>query len=247
MTGSDFKVDPALVALLREHGLDAFDKSMACSTGTVVRSVPGRSTVRIQIGDQVAYLKRYQPPYYSWWRQLLGLDNEAQHEWEMIHTLRSHGFNAATPIACGRQGNSSFVMTLEIPGGVPADKHFRTLTGAERNKFIKQVAELTRRFHGAGFIHKDYYLSHIFVGGDQLYLIDLQRVRGPGNFHERWRIKDLGALAYTLQLAGASDDELTELLGDNKQARLVMARVHALHARGPKYDVIWDRPGERPQ
>ena len=102
---------------------------------------------------------------------------------------------------------------------------------------------MTRRFHQAGFIHKDFYLSHIFVSGEQLYLIDLQRVLGPGRFHDRWRIKDLSQLAFTLQRAGAFNAELTGLLGDSKQARLVMARVAALYARGPKYDVIWDQPG----
>jgi tRNA A-37 threonylcarbamoyl transferase component Bud32 len=170
----------------------------------------------------------------------------------MIHTLREHGFNTATPVACGQRGLSSFVLTLEIPGGIAADEFFEKLDGSQRRQFIERVADLTRRFHEAGFIHKDYYLSHIFVSRDQLYLIDLQRVLGPGKLHPRWQIKDLSQLAYTAQLAGASRTDLLRFYKryadkmDWGFIRKVMARVAGLHVRGPKYDVIWDQPGARP-
>ena len=50
--------------LLRAYGFDTFEKIMAYPSQTVVRSVPGRSTMRIHLplltGDLlIGYLKRY--------------------------------------------------------------------------------------------------------------------------------------------------------------------------------------------
>lgn len=244
MTGSDITIAEAFRDALRDSGLDTFEKVMAYPSQNVMRSVPGRSTIRVELaGGRVAYLKRYEPAYYNFWQRAFGAHDEARHEWTMIHKLRAAGFHTATSIAVGRQGLRSFIMTEEIAGGVSADKVFAKLTGGARREFIDRVAELTRRFHGAGFIHKDYYLSHVFVAGSDLYLIDLQRVTGPGKFADRWRVKDLSQLAYTFELAGATADELAGWLADPR----VRARVAALHARGPKHDVIWDQPGVDPR
>jgi hypothetical protein len=90
--------------VLREHNLDTFDKLMAHKSGTVIRSVPGRATVRIELPTSagrplVVYLKRYDRGYLSPRRLLLrrlgcpaGAD-EAMQEWRMMHILRAHGFN----------------------------------------------------------------------------------------------------------------------------------------------------------
>lgn len=236
-------VAEAFRPLVMQAGLDSVTAMMACTAGQTMRSVPGRSTVRLPLGDQTLYLKRYTLAYYTWWQRLRGVESEALHEWRMIHTLRAKGFHTATPVACGQQGWSSFVLTQEIPGGIAADKVFQSLEAGRRQPFLDRLADLTRCFHQAGFIHKDFYLSHIFVGGDDLYLIDLQRVRGPGQFHERWRIKDLAQLVYSLERAGATTSELARWLADPR----VRARVVALHRRGPKHDVIWDRPGVDPR
>lgn len=243
MTGVDLQIAPEFSELLRANDLNTFEKITACRTGTVMRSVPGRSTVRLELPGGVLYLKRYNPDYYLWWQRLIGIHDEARHEWDMIHALRQAGFFTATPVATGRLNSHSFLITAAIPGGVSADKVFAGLHGQARTEFIKRVADLTRRFHGAGFIHKDYYLSHIFVAGNDLYLIDLQRAVGPGSFGDRWRVKDLGQLVYTLQLAGATDAELSEWLADQR----VRDRAAALHARGPKHDVIWNQPGVDPR
>jgi hypothetical protein len=236
--------------LLEAKGLDSFEAIMARSGGTIVRSVPGRSTVRLEIG-RVVYLKRYEPAYYAIWQRLTGIHDEARHEWEMIHTLRAHGFRTAAPVACGRQGLRSFLITAEIEGGVPADEQMRRLNPRQRRRLVVDLAELTRRFHGAGFIYKDYYLSHIFVAGGELYLIDLQRVVGPRAFRRRWLIKDLGTACYSAELAGATRADLmkaykvcfpTKRLAESDKRLIckILRRAARLHSRSPKYDVIWD-------
>lgn len=152
-------------------------------------------------------------------------------------------------------------MTAQVIDGVAAHEQFKGLAGKERRRMLDHVAELTRRFHSAGFIHKDYYLNHILMvppfDQPRLFLIDLQRARGPGRFRRRWVVKDLAALLYALQLTGATHTDgfyfLKAYLGARptgaSERRLISRvdrRVKWLHRRRPKHDVIWDRPGIRP-
>jgi hypothetical protein len=252
--------------VLRAHNLDVFEKIMAYSAGTVVRTVPGRTTARVELPSSsdrplTAYLKRYEPAYLSPRRLLLRLlrcaegADEAMREWRMMHVLRSHGFNAAPPIAVGQQVQfglvtRSFVMTAEITGGVPADQFLKGLDRPRRREFLGQLAELTHRFQRAGFIHKDYYLNHIFVVArderTELFLIDLQRVLGPGRFRARWFLKDISGLAYSAQRAGMRRTELLWLYKrcfdrqrldarDKRHIRQIIARVARIQRHRPRY------------
>jgi tRNA A-37 threonylcarbamoyl transferase component Bud32 len=229
---SKFEIAPAFVSLLHEHGLDTFKDVMERKIKHVMRSVPGRSTVRLPFG---IYLKRYEPDYYSpltrWWHH-----DEAEHEWNMIHELQRAGFRVPTPVAFGRRGARSFVMTAEIAGGVPADT---VATPA----LLERIGKLTRQFHDAGFIHKDYYLCHIFVAGDVLYFIDLQRVLGPRRFSQRWIVKDLAALAHSAARIGVAHEALLRAYGgDDALFKKVAARMQWLKKRRPKFVGVWDDP-----
>ena len=210
-----------------------FDAVMNVRDGKIMRSVPGRSTVRLQLGERVVYLKRYEPEYYSWLGRIFHCD-EAEHEWKSIHALQRAGFNVPTPVAFGRRGARSFVMTEEIAGGVPADSIKPPLPA---------IGKLMRRFHDAGFIHKDSYLCHIFVAGETLFFIDLQRVLGPGKFSQRWIVKDLAALAHSTARIDLPTEELLRAYGgDDALMRKVAARMAWLDKRRPKYVGVWNDP-----
>jgi tRNA A-37 threonylcarbamoyl transferase component Bud32 len=210
----------------------SFEKIMNLQGGEVMRSVPGRSTVRLTLDGRVVYLKRYEPEYYSWHDRLFFHD-EAEHEWKMIHALQRAGFNVPTPAGFGRQGLRSFVMTEEIDGGVPADSIRPPLPA---------IGKLMRQFHDAGFIHKDSYLCHIFVAGEKLFFIDLQRVEGPGKFASRWLVKDLAALAHSAERIGLLAGEILRAYGDVPWMPKVKARMKWLNARRPKYVGVHDDP-----
>jgi len=281
------RVATEFVPLLRTNGLDTFDRIMTAAGGRMMRSVPGRSTVRIELespggGKAVAFLKRYTPQYLStrgrWLRRIHwpGARDEALHEWRAMEQLRAHGFHTAAPIAFGQARSNgivtrSFLLTAEIVGGVAAHHQLPTLEAKARRELLLAIAALTRRFHGAGFAHKDYYLSHIFVvpleplttihrepsSGPRLHFIDLQRLVRPRLLAERWVVKDLAALGYSAQLAGATEEDLREFLERSvghevltaRGRRLlgrVRTRIRALQRRKPKYDVIWDQPGAHP-
>ena len=277
LDGGRLRVARAFVPLLRENGLATFDAVMAWSRGSLMRSVPGRSTVRIELksplgGSQVAFLKRYEPAYLTAGKRFLrflhwpGTEDEALNEWQAIHALRAAGFNTAEPIAVGQSRSlgavtRSFLLTAEIASGIAAHDYAHALEAPPRRQLALQVAELTRRFHDAGFVHKDCYLSHLFVveraAGRTLFFIDLQRVAKPRWVRRRWLIKDLAQLAYSAQLAGATSRDLlafahtyfgrTNLTpADRRLLSSILRRVQALHRRGPRFDVIWDQPGVHP-
>jgi len=85
-------------------------------------------------------------------------------------------------------------------------KHFSRTPDREelgrRRDWIRRLAYLIRRFHHAGFCHRDLYLAHIFIAfkknGDPIFfMIDLARVFKMNWRKERWIVKDLGALNYS--------------------------------------------------
>ncbi len=68
------------------------------------------------------------------------------------------------------------------------------------HRLIVQVADIARRFHAAGFNHRDFYACHFLTkeispGRFDVRLIDLQRVQQRRWFRRRWIVKDLAQLA----------------------------------------------------
>jgi heptose I phosphotransferase len=150
----------------------------------------------------------------------------------------------------------SFLMTAEVEGGVEGDHHLRAVAPAPRRELLRRIAELTRRFHARGFIHKDYYLCHVLVAPGEpepgLFLIDLQRVVQPCCLRRRWLVKDLAALAYSALKSGASRADLraafriyrdrVKLTQDDRiLARAVLQRVAWLRTRTPKHDTSFQQ------
>ena len=68
------------------------------------------------------------------------------------------------------------------------------------HRLIVQVAGIARRFHAAGFNHRDFYACHFLTkeispGQFDVRLIDLQRVQKRRWLRRRWIVKDLAQLA----------------------------------------------------
>jgi hypothetical protein len=276
LDGGRLIVGSEFLPLLQAAGLDSFDKIMALPAEAVIRAVPGRSTVRIELplstgGRLVGYLKRYAEEYLSPFEKLLrrihwpGSDDEAAREWRKMLLLRTHNFLTAVPIAVGqsRRGGivtSSFLLQQEIPNGLPTDDYIVQRLAASppqrKWKLCEKLGELARTFQDAGFIHKDFYLKHIFIverGDDwDLYLIDLQRVLGPRAHRQRWYLKDLSALAHSARRRGKLS--LPNILriyrgyartkklkaADKQFIRIVWQRVRKLRGHQPKYGRIWN-------
>lgn len=254
------------VSLLKENGLETFENVMRISGGQVFRDFPGRRTVRLELkrasGPALpVFLKRYESNYLDLGGRLLrrlrwpGAGDEALREWRMLHQLRSSGISTATPVAVGQEkpgdhATRSFVMTAEIPNAIEAGEWVEKLPASGRRDFLLRVAEMARRFHAAGYVHKDYYLGHVLVSArgtaPELFLIDLQRVVMPRCWRHRWIVKDLGALAYSTWNAGASRTQILRAYlaycgrtrlepGTRRVARQALRRVAGLRARQPRH------------
>ena len=73
-----------------------------------------------------------------------------------------------------------------------------------KRRLIVAVATLARRVHEAGVNHRDFYLCHLLVdrralerGTIDLVVIDLHRAEIRRRIPRRWRVRDLGALAFS--------------------------------------------------
>lgn len=257
---------PGFATLLHANQLDTFGSVMALEGGRVARDFPGRRTVRLELKaagapPQAVYLKRYDASYLSRlgrclrWIGWPGYADEARQEWEALHRVGALGIRTATPVAVGQERagglvRRSFLITAEIPGAVEGHAWMAQLPARARREFLQRVAAIARRLHGAGFVHKDFYIGHILVapvnGSPELFLIDLQRVVKPALLWRRWLLKDLGAMAYSTLNARASSTMLMRAFLDYSNvttlgpaekaiARAALRRVAWLRTRTPKH------------
>jgi len=224
--GGRLQINDAFRPALEAAGLVTFDAVMALAGGTVYRLAPGRSTVRVELtdpagGTRTIYVKRHdRAPWLAALRRTLSLKepvSAARREVKSISrltdagipTMRLAAFGEA--LARGGRGERSCLLTEELAGAVQADAYCERQFGgaaappktAAKRQLVRAIGRLARRFHAAGFVHRDFYLCHILVrpveGGEPgLHLIDLQRVdRNPAGAPRRWIVKDLAALLFS--------------------------------------------------
>ena len=181
-------------------------------------------------------LKEYIKPLLSLRWPILG----ARNEWNALLAFHAAGLPTMNPVAMGQQGSNSFLITEALEnctklselqtadsGATVDDAEQKqkaskpTLRidqahprGMDRRSLVKHIAQLTRRMHGAGLHHQDYYLGHLLIPGsvargemplDRIYIIDLGRVREQQPLAMRWIVKDLAQLNYSAHDASLTD------------------------------------------
>lgn len=218
-----FKIAPHDKEILTRHGLDGLEAVFRLETGERLDKSgleTWRQRWRLRLADgqgsqRTFYLKRFNRPplrrQWERWREGHAGLSTAGVEWANARLLAEAGIPAVEAVAFGQEmvgpwERRSFVISREVPGEslerwLPA--HLPPAAGdpdlARRRRLLNSLARLAGRFHAAGFVHRDLYLSHIFIepDGGALRLIDLQRVFRPGWRRTRWVIKDLAALHFS--------------------------------------------------
>jgi len=222
-------------SLLCRHGLDELESVFAWRAGQRLDK-PGleawRQRWRIRLSDgetelteRTLYLKRFEHPplrrQLQRWRQGDPMLSTAGIEWRNARQLAAADVATAEPAAFGQRMLGpwewrSFVLLGEVEGESlerwvpkhlsPADRESDL---GRRRALVDQLSRFVARFHKSGFVHRDLYLSHIFIsnteanvpavvgGGVVFTLIDLQRVFRPRWRRRRWVVKDLAALNYS--------------------------------------------------
>jgi hypothetical protein len=253
---NDLLVMPDYKAILRDNGLETVDRWFAC-TGETSLDKPGldpwRTRLRVALADggqrHTFYVKRYDHPPARATRRAVrsgsGARSVAGVEWNWIRQLKRAGIRCVEPVALGESFTDgreirSLLVTAEVPGDalervLPTWNH----DAANRvRRLISPLADLVAELHRAGFVHRDLYLSHVFLDPDAplekaLRLIDLQRVRRPRWSLGRWIIKDLAALDYSAPSEIVSRTDRVRWL----KRYLDVARLDA-HARRLLYCVV---------
>ncbi len=211
---------------LARCGLSSFDDIMHGDAGEVFEAKPGgrenRRIVLIGRGgqSQTVYLKKHRIRTFSTrWRARSRLSISTTPSWlevDSINKLEQDGIRTMRVIGYGEQLTAdgwleSFVMTQGLRDHVSLQDYLlvrgdrdSTRRDAEFLRILDLTADLARTFHDAGYNHRDFYCSHVFLHRDEegkfsARLIDLQRVQNRRRWRMRWLVKDLTQLAYSSQ------------------------------------------------
>jgi len=207
--------------LLEKNGLSGIAGVFAYKGGEALVK-PGlgrRERIRAVLRDEsgectVVYIKRFREEKSGGAEKgrpaRRGRAGAAVNDFAAAVELGERGIPAARPLAYGQEGGRRFVIIEGLPNGGALERILPEWEAKKRQydmlndkrELLAGIARLARRLHEAGFCHRDFYLSHIFLckdreGRERLCLIDLQRVFRPGVRTRRWRIKDLGQFYFS--------------------------------------------------
>jgi len=181
----------------------------ACGRGVLVKagSLPHPGAAPLPVFFKVY---RFDRPSWRFWLRA----SKARREFDNYAIFEQLGIRCAQRVACGEMRDRlgrlrvAFILTVAIPAAVTLEVHVRQLRGSppdtsrtERDALRRQLADMTRRIHDAGFFHNDLYWRNVLVthapdSSPTLWWIDCPRGRRPGWLagRRRRRIKDLAAL-----------------------------------------------------
>ena len=220
------QVSPPRLNAFKSAFPGGFDAVYGVSNPESIRKKKDREILTLTLsgpdGAKRLFMKKHYPA--SWLSAPPG-----RTEWENIFRLRRLGLSTPEPVATGFDAATrrSFLLTEEIEGGCPLDRFLREeaakyFQGRELAAFYRrlarQLAVFIRKFHGAGYNHRDLYLCHFFIRLNQadwktgkgsevpfeLVMLDLQRVELRRRFRRRWLVKDLAELLYSTRFVPAS-------------------------------------------
>lgn len=264
-------------------GADPF-AAVAALDGEVYRAVANRRTLRFVHAGRAYFAKIH---WGAGWGEIfknlatlrlpvLG----ARNEFAACRHLAAAGVPAPTVAAFGERGlnparRESFVICDALEGRESLeDLTNRWLDApprpADKRRLIAAVAAFARDLHGAGVVHRDFYVCHLLIdlapwrrGAVDLAVIDLHRAQIRRRIPRRWLRRDLAALLYSvLDLPLTRRDWLRFVrvyrdrpLRDTLAAeaglwRDVVRRAEALYRKGQRKGLVQGRysgvPGRYP-
>lgn len=208
--------------ILEQNGLIKIKDFISYEGGKVLKRLPSRTVRKIELKSRKSvktfFMKSHKGTVsptdalrsffsgfsISWGRK----------EWDVIQAFHENGIPTLTAVAAGEEVSlfhqESFLITEELQGFQSLEIYLQTqfILPLSKEKviikkaLIKEVADIARTMHRAGFNHRDFYCCHIFIkpgedGKRQWRVLDLQRVDRRRWFRERWIIKDLAALNFS--------------------------------------------------
>lgn len=244
--------EPDYVAAFAAAGVERIEDLLAVA-GTERLDKPTlprwRQRLRCDLpGAGLLFVKRYEsPPLPQQLKRILSgavRRSTARMEWERVRALAAAGIDAVQPVALaermiGPWERASAVVLAGVPGE-SLEARVRRVPGRIDRELLLGLARYAARFHRAGFIHRDLYLSHVYVepfgAGWRFRLIDLARLFRPRWRHGRWIVKELAALDYSTPPHAASAADrlrfLKEYLGVRRLGQSERQLVRRILAKG---------------
>jgi heptose I phosphotransferase len=238
-------------------GDDPFERVMQLQ-GAVFRDVPGRRTLRFELGGRAYFAKLH---FGVGWREIfknlcsLRLPIvSARTEWRAIQRLGELGIATTPAVAYGCRGSSpaslrSFIITEDLGDIVSLEDYCRDWLRnppqpAFKRRLLRAVADVARGIHEHGLNHRDFYICHLcldrakLAAGDlHLYLIDLHRMQARSRTPDSARMKDMAALYFSALDAGLTQRDCLRFVRHYFAAPL----VQSLRAR----QAFWRRVDKR--
>lgn len=229
--------------------------------GEVFRALESRRTYAVTLGDKRFFVKYHRgTPTREVIKNLLQLRlpvTSASNEWQALTRLQQLGIKVPVIAAYGKRGllpqtTESFIVTEDVGTQMNLEDLTRDWsqnapTWQDKQALMREVAAISRRMHGNGICHRDFYICHFLVRGDigkRLTLIDLHRALVKRSLGQRWIIKDVGSLYFSAVnigltqrdllrfVRGYSGESLRSALGNNGEFwRKVKARADRLVAK----------------
>jgi heptose I phosphotransferase len=235
LTGDTIAAGAAPSALAGAEQVLAWADSVAAaaSPADIYRSKEGRKTLRFRQRQRSYFLKLHSG---IGWREvfknllqfrlpILGASNE----YRAILALQSIGVDTLSVAAYARSGSNpatqrSMIVTDDLVGTVSledycADWARRPPAFALRLRLLRKLADSSRRMHGAGINHRDFYICHFHLDESTLdqpvprcYMIDLHRAQLRRAVPRRWREKDLAGLYFSAMDCGLTQRDLLRFI-----------------------------------
>jgi heptose I phosphotransferase len=256
------------------RGADPFEQ-VAQLRGEVYRAVANRRTLRFEADGHGYFAKiHWDPGWAEIAKNLLTLRLPvvgARNEFEACRHLARVGIRAPTVAAFGERGRNparrfSFVVCDALEDRVSLEDvvarwQERAPTAAQKRRLIDAVADFARALHGAGVVHRDFYVCHLLLdraawadGRVELAVIDLHRAQLHARIPRRWRRRDLAALLFSVLDAPLTRHDrlrfiaryrgrpLRAVLDDERAFWLsVYRRAKALHRKGRRKGLLTGR------
>jgi Lipopolysaccharide kinase (Kdo/WaaP) family len=214
---------------LHQAGLKSFQDVMQIQ-GKVFRSVVGRKTIQVNVGDKSYFIKQhFGVGWGEIFKNLLSLKMPiigAMTEVKAIQKLDEIGIATTPLLAYGQQGYSpasmrSFVITEDLGDIISledlcADWAKNPPEAQFKQKLIIAMALLAAKLHGAGLCHRDFYLCHMVLKKQglvdenlSLHIIDLHRVLQGQPLNGSAVMKDIAGLVFSTKDCGFTAEDWT--------------------------------------
>jgi heptose I phosphotransferase len=219
----------SLLDAVRAAGLDSLAGAFAWRGEDLNKPGLGvRKRTRVALrdadgGEHVLYLKRYGVPGKATLRGVRDAAGRwlahgrrcsvAGAEKANIEAAAAAGVPTMRVVAWGQMpcpigAAASYLLVTAVPGDAleRCAETWLAAGGADRGEALAAaLARLARRLHDSGYVHRDFYSSHVFLddrdGRPELYLIDLARAIRPPLRRLRWLVKDVAQLKHSMPAA----------------------------------------------